>query len=425
VRHGNSTASQKKPNRHTSPIRSRGFATNWKSEPMQTTHEQTELEQTQAILEEAQSALQAGCESTAIQAAESDRAGGQREKDLARRDAELSQREQQLEEIRIQQDEVASELQRRTAELRRQLAELERQQAALLVQCEATQLQSQAQPQTADFTTEESQAIPEASPGEPASGRDRRLAAAQLSTLVDDSASQDSNEHPSPEQASESKQQEQVVDEAPTNEVAEPKPVVRAARTQRVTDEDQSIEQYMAGLLNRMRGGSDADVVIAPERKPTRQEEAPPLVPEVKPPAAPIEPVASAQRVIDVHMAPVEMERRSTTVGEVNDLAAMRELANNHARIAIDTHGKKQLLKTALGAWTGGIGAAVGSLVVFCLLPTEEVAMRAGCMTGFVASSYWIHRAVTVTQKLLASNPGFAISLRAGRTQAPDNPKSS
>ena len=179
----------------------------------------------------------------------------------------------------------------------------------------------------------------------------------------------------------------------------------------------------MAGLLNRMRGGSDADVVIAPERKPTSQEEAPPLVPEVKPPAAPIEPVVIAQRVIDVHMAPVEMERRLTTVAEVSDLAAMRELANNHARIAIDTHGKKQLLKTALGAWTGGIGAAAGSLVAFCLLPADELVMRAGCMTGFMASGYWIYRAVTVTQKLLASNPTFTIPWRAGRTQAPDNTK--
>jgi hypothetical protein len=426
MRPANSTEAPKTPNSNPSAIRSSGFAPNWKSERMQTTQPQTELEQAQAILELAQSALQAGCESTASQAAESERAGGQREKDLARRDAELDQRERQLEELRIRQDEVASGLERRTAELRRQLAELECQQAAFLAQCEATQQQSQAQSQTADFTAEESQAIPSASPDEPVSGRNRRRpATAHSSAPVDDSVAQDSNEQPSQEQASETQRQEQVVGEDATNEVAEPKPVARAVRTQRVADEDQSIEQYMAGLLNRMRGGSDADVVIAPERKPAKQEDPPPLVPEVKPPAAPVELEVSAQRVIDVHMAPVEMARRSTTVTEVNDLAAMRELANNHARIAIDTHSKKQLLKTALGAWTGGIGAATSSLVGFCLLPTDEVVMRAGCMAGFVVSSYWIYRAVSVTQKLLTSNPAFAIPSRAGRTQAPDDPKSS
>jgi hypothetical protein len=391
---------------------------------MQTTHEQTELEQAQAILDEAQGALQAGNELAAIEATDSDRGRGQREKDLARRDAELAQRERQLEEIRIQQDEVASCLERRTAELRQQLAELERQQAALLAQCEAAQRQPQAQP--ANFTAEESQASPEASPGEPPSGRDRRRAAGvNLSTLVDESVLQDSNEQPSQEQAGEAGRQGRVVEEASTNEVVESKPAPRAARTQRATDEDQSIEQYMAGLLNRMRGGSDADVVIVPERKPANQEESPPLMPEVKPPAAPIEPVAIAQRVIDVHMAPVEMERRLTTVTEVSDLAAMRELANSHARIAIDTHGKKQLLKIALGTWTGGIAAAAGSLVAFCLLPADDVVMRAGCMTGFVVSCYWIYKAVAATQMLWTSNPTFTIPWQAGRTQAPDSTKSS
>jgi hypothetical protein len=394
---------------------------------MQTTRQQTELEQAQAILEEAQSALQAGPGSTPIPTADSGMACGQREGDRARRDAEILEREQRLEEIRIQQQEVASELERRAAELHRQFAELERRQAALLAQCEANQRQAQAQPQAANFTTEESQATLAANRGESAAGNDRRrLSAAQLRVPADEPASQDSDEQAPQEQASKTRLPEPSAGEVPTSENAGPKPVVRAARAQRVTDEDQSIEQYMAGLLNRMRGGSDTDAVIAPERKPIKQEEAPPMLPEVNPPAAPSEPVVIEQRVIDVHMAPVEMERRSTTAAEVNDLAAMRELANTHARIAIDMHGKQQLLKTLLGASIGGIGGAVGSLVAFCLLPTDEFVLRTGCMAGFIASSYWIYKAVTVTQKLLAADPATKKSpRRAGSAPAPDNAKAS
>ncbi|MBI3839353.1 MAG: hypothetical protein HY288_15650 [Planctomycetia bacterium] len=354
---------------------------------MQTTQEPIMgLGQAQATLDEVQGDLQGGRESAATLAAEFDRVRRQWEEARARRESELAQREQRLEAIGIQQDEIAGRLERRTAELRQQWTELERQQAAFKAQCNASQ---------------------------------------QVHALADDRTWRESNEQKSTEQTSDSKPPEQFVGETPTERVAEPKPAVGTTATQRVTEDDQSIEQYMAALLNRMRGGSDADVVIAPERKQTKPEEVTPVAPEVQPQAVSMEPDASRQRAIDERMAPVEMERRSTTPAEVSDLAAMRELANRHARNAIDTHGKKQLLKLALGTWAGGIGAAVGSLVVFCLLPKEEFVLRAGCMTGFVASSYWIYRGVTATQTLVASNPAFETPRRAGLTQAPDDQKSS
>jgi hypothetical protein len=96
---------------------------------------------------------------------------------------------------------------------------------------------------------------------------------------------------------------------------------------------------------------------------------------------------------------------------ETSDLAAMRELANTHARIAIDTHGSKRLLKVAAARFGTAAVCVAASAVLLHLTSYEYRASRTLIMAGFVASIYLLwqgSKAVQAMVKLLHAKKGTA-----------------
>jgi hypothetical protein len=198
-------------------------------------------------------------------------------------------------------------------------------------------------------------------------------------------------------------------------------------------DEDQSVEQYMAKLLHRMRGGKPADAVIAAEPKRSRRKSDPVYnagslkteSPKVDPAhrAAPSDRNADSSQVIDTRGVPVEMVRRPKPP-QTTDLAAMRELANTQARIAIDIHGRKRLLKKTLGSLAAALACFLGTVLALNFVSSEHHPLRTGAIVGVVAGIYWMLGGVTALQQMMAAPRTRMAAIRSQIEQADANKSS-
>lgn len=104
-----------------------------------------------------------------------------------------------------------------------------------------------------------------------------------------------------------------------------------APRNQGGDDEETSIEDYMANLLQRVNGGA-----MSPAKN-----NAPPPLPKPTPKPAP-QPRAEAPAATSETPAPDQREVKPPPESR-EGLSHMRELANMSARSAIDTHANRQL----------------------------------------------------------------------------------
>ncbi len=162
-----------------------------------------------------------------------------------------------------------------------------------------------------------------------------------------------------------------------------------------VEHEDPSIEEYMANLLKRMRGGAAAEAV-SHEPRPSRKR------PEPAPPAAPAPQAAEASpaapAMIERTPEQAEAARRTQTL-QTRDLAKMRELANTQARIAIDIHGRKRLVRSMVTRLGASLMFLLATFIVLNVLP-ENAALRTAALGGIVAAIYWLFGGAVDYQKL-------------------------
>lgn len=103
-------------------------------------------------------------------------------------------------------------------------------------------------------------------------------------------------------------------------------------------DEDESIEDYMARLLKRVRGDGVADHGNTGSAKPTPTA----AKASAAQPTAPVKPIEPMQPINADEFIP-----RCAAPEQTSDLAAMRELANSAARSAISSHAKKSGAKAS------------------------------------------------------------------------------
>jgi hypothetical protein len=143
-------------------------------------------------------------------------------------------------------------------------------------------------------------------------------------------------------------------EEAPPHVEAIVEEPQRATPPDRGGDEsDVSIEDYMTQLMQRVRGKSEQDLPPAPKRRPA------PAAPATKVvAAAPSAPASLSKAVVDERVksdVPCKLETlrslpaRSAAPEQSSSLQAMRELANQSARSAIDT--------SALRRWQANVRA--------------------------------------------------------------------
>ncbi len=159
-------------------------------------------------------------------------------------------------------------------------------------------------------------------------------------------------------------------------------------------DEEESIEAYMARLLNRMRGGPDepaaarpapAPVVETPVEEPLESDEEPTDV-------TPIEYVAPE--------APLTIVPRGATAAAC-DMAAMRALANMSVHSALSAHRKNHRRRKAKGKWLlTAMAVALSAVVTYRAFDGTTLDWYAAAI-GWIVSVFCVATAATASGQLL------------------------
>jgi hypothetical protein len=211
-------------------------------------------------------------------------------------------------------------------------------------------------------------------------------------------------QEPDQELAAEAAEAEEEVLEDSVESVAEP-----ATSQGSDSHEELSVEEYMANLLKRMRGGAASDAVAPPPPRRSKKKATPaepihhaaaPKVHENPPPVA-----------VEKPMTLAELTRRAAPA-PTKDLAAMRELANTQARIAIDTHGRKRLVNKILASFIAGVLCLVCTVTLLTLVHDDK-ALQTGSMVGLVAALYWMFGGWTAIQQLRGPQMSRKEAIRA------------
>ena len=167
-----------------------------------------------------------------------------------------------------------------------------------------------------------------------------------------------------------------------------PKPVVEETQA----DADDALEDYMAQLMNRVRGGGstghDAPACKdAPGRQAARQS-AEPAAPVAEPTDAPTLPEQPG--VFDLAM----LRRKTRQMPESVDFSAMRDLANQSAHGAISAHRQRRRAEVAYTRFALCVIASVAALVLMTGAPSfESPRYLAGLACGigaFGAAFQWL-----------------------------------
>lgn len=184
------------------------------------------------------------------------------------------------------------------------------------------------------------------------------------------------------------------------------------------SDEEQSIEEYMAALLHRTRGGSSpAPVIVSqPKRNKRKSDGATSADQRASDVVAATAPVVEQQCVVDMPSVAMEMTRRSPA--EKTDLSAMRALCNIQARNAISTHGKKRLMKNMLTTSTLALASLMVTVLVLQLSSAEHNVIRTGAMAGMVVAVFWAYSAGTAAHQLLAWRRSHEARLKENQARA-------
>ncbi len=190
-----------------------------------------------------------------------------------------------------------------------------------------------------------------------------------------------------------------------------------APAAQPPADEEESIEAYMARLLNRMRGGSDDDAPPAAAR-PARPAPAPaPIVEAPVAEASPNDQEPAAQSMSDssVPAEPINMVPRGAAAPAC-DMAAMRALANMSVHSALSTHRKNHRRRMAGGKLAlTGVAAACSCVLTYWALEGDDVIWYAAA-TGWILTVSCGAHAVRLSGQLLREKK--SASLRAKNDEA-------
>lgn len=152
-------------------------------------------------------------------------------------------------------------------------------------------------------------------------------------------------------------------------------------------NDEESIDDYMARLLERVRGvASETPYAAESSRRGCREEppsrEAVPIRSEAE---APAPRVASGKR-----REPVELSPRAVAPEKFVDLTAMRELANLSAQNAIDHHSRKVLRRVVLTKLIVSLmGLVAGGALLWTWRNASSQLAFSAAMASFVVALFW------------------------------------
>jgi hypothetical protein len=143
------------------------------------------------------------------------------------------------------------------------------------------------------------------------------------------------------------------------------------------SEEEESIEAYMARLLQRVRGESST----APE--PSMAEVAPTPAPAPPPTSAPSQPASK--------LTPEAYVPRSSAPESQTHLSALREVANVAARVAVGRHTRRQVARAAAGRLLRGLlTAAGGGAAAYWAWQAQSLPGLAGAAIGGLTGLAWM-----------------------------------
>ncbi|MEX2141535.1 MAG: FHA domain-containing protein [Pirellulales bacterium] len=150
--------------------------------------------------------------------------------------------------------------------------------------------------------------------------------------------------------------------------------------------DDESIDDYMAQLLKRVRGVGSA------HQAPASQAPEPPVRATQNGPAS-SSISASSEQIPTVQEVPAKLARRAPAPELSSDLAAMRELANFSARAAIDHHAYRNWGRAAFGKLTIALLAAGTGAGAVCFAPAPDSMLMYAGLSSFVVALFWLLQA--------------------------------
>ncbi|MEX0937500.1 MAG: hypothetical protein WDZ59_06535 [Pirellulales bacterium] len=158
-------------------------------------------------------------------------------------------------------------------------------------------------------------------------------------------------------------------------------------------DQEDSIEQYMAKLMQRVgsRSGSERPAPQFP--KPVHRQSLP-TAPSTKTPVQPEQPAPARREPI----------RRAPAPEKTRDLSRLREVANQSATTAVRTHYRNSMRRTVgLLAMTCGCLLAAYALLTWTVVAQPWSSAAAVLILGAAATALWrYHKAVRL---LTAASP--------------------
>jgi hypothetical protein len=191
-----------------------------------------------------------------------------------------------------------------------------------------------------------------------------------------------------------------VADDAPDGEPAEEQPVRSpsdrspSSRPEAIGEDEESIERYMASLMDRVGGRSGAPATAGATSDALRDSATRSAV------------IASMAQAKDSDATPPEppkpVVRRAQTVTP-EDVAAMRELANLNARVAITRHGAKQMVPNLMGKAVMSAIAFVLAAAMHVVNTQQETLPLVGSAVCALVGAMFAARTITRASELFRS----------------------
>jgi hypothetical protein len=164
-----------------------------------------------------------------------------------------------------------------------------------------------------------------------------------------------------------------------------------------VLDDAREINEYMAALLDR--NGIDGTEQAPLYDPPSRREEQPTShVAEL--PATKAKPTVDADQACLAPMTEHNLQPRAKPP-ESTMLNAMREVANLHAKSALDTHLERFLIRRTLNSAAAGLACLIAAIVAIACAPILGHSMHVGLVVAVVASVYFFWVCFRSTLKYL------------------------
>lgn len=189
-------------------------------------------------------------------------------------------------------------------------------------------------------------------------------------------------------------------EEGPKPPAVEPAPQPAVDKAPAASDDEESIEEYMAKLLQRVRGDRPAVATPTPaaptDRSTTANKTSPPVsaapvATQTTPSETPTEPAAGepGERLNEQVPDLSELVRKAPIISHPTNLKELRALANHTARQAIGVHATKEHRRHAVTKFIVASLAGMTSLWLMLLAPDwRDVQFIVACVSLLVAA-YW------------------------------------